>query len=93
MKTAEVTVKECLDWAKDRLVDDVKFGLLGDLYQRNFAAMNPKQKGKFILAVARFGELMSLPATQESLDAMQEAGYWNGVRDTYLEERGQPSWL
>lgn len=83
------TIEECLLWAKDRLADDIRFGLLAGHY----LGMSIGEQENFNKACGKFGRLMELPVALESLDEMKAAGYWNGREDTYFEEHPLPLWL
>lgn len=85
------TLRDCVVWAKDRLVDDLRFGLLDDHYEVNYAAMTPEESQKFREAVNRLNSLLQLPDdSYDSLAKLKEAGYWNGNKDTLWEHIDPP---
>lgn len=85
------TVRDCIIWAKDRLVDDLTALVGGEYFDVNYAAMTAKQRREFRQRVDRLNTLLSADENDPSvLPLFVEAGYWNGAADTFWETSDPP---
>jgi hypothetical protein len=94
-----VTLADPINWAKDRLIDDMtdalntkaEFCNPGFKYT-GYCILSYKRQKKLQRAVAKFARLLALPIKFKSLGELRRAGYWNGAKDTFWEDTEMPAW-
>ena len=90
------TLRDCIIWAKDRLLDDLHDrvtdfdGSCAD-FTTNYAGLSARDRAAIRKEVQRLNVLLQLPEVSwESLKALAQAGYWNGADDDYWEAAVPP---